>query len=61
MNKEEGFTKEVLYYKNGNKCREYNYMNNLKHGFVYEFFDTGALMAKIPYQHGKRHGLQCEW
>ena len=53
--------RQLGYYANGVKCRDFHFSNGLEHGLLELYFPDGTLYTSESYQHGQLHGKLRRW
>ena len=53
--------RQVGFYDNGQKCRDYTFINGFTHGVIELFYDDGSPYIREEYSNGKLHGSLKRW
>ena len=53
--------KSIYWYENGNKEKEYNYLEGKLDGIQYEWHDGGQKLSEFSYKNDKLHGESISW
>ena len=53
--------RELAYYYNGKKARDYHYKDGYAHGILELFYDDGSPYIREEYNYGKLHGSLKRW